>query len=478
MTSRLLIRKAFVITMDERLGDLRNADILVEDDRLAAVGPDLAVDDALTIDAAGMIALPGFVDTHRHTWQCLLRNTAVDWSLGQYFAGVRTVIGDHVTADDIYVANYGGAVEALDAGITTLYDWSHCNNTPEHADAGVQALFDAGLRAVYGYGNANREWIPVSDLPTDFDDIRRVRRRYFASEDQRVTMAFAARGPQYTTLPVAEADFRAGRELGLRITVHAGSGLWGTRRPVGALAERGLLYPETVYVHACTLADDELELIAGSGGFVSCSPEVELNMGHGWPATLRARRFGLAPTLSIDVTTSVGGDMFSAMRAMMAAARAQHNATLLEAREIADRPVVTSRDILRFATIEGARACGLADRTGSITPGKKADLVLISTDSPSMFPLNYPVGAVVEAGHPGRVDTVIVDGQVRKRRGCLVDIDLPSLAARMHAARDALFERAGIPSDGSWFPIPHIGGALDRPFDLAAVESPPRAGRT
>lgn len=457
---RLLISRAWALTMDPSLGDIRDCDILVEDGRIAAIGRDLGVTDTSVnvIDAGHMIAIPGFVDTHRHTWQSLLRNTAVDWSLGQYFAGVRTVMGDHFTADDVYVANYCGALEALDAGITTLYDWSHCNNTPDHADATVQGLIDAGLRAVYGYGNANREWIPVSDLPTDFADVARVRRRYFPGEDGLVTMAFAARGPQYTTLDVAEADFRAARDLGLRITVHAGSGLWGVGRPVARLAERGLLFPETVYVHACTLADDEFGLIADSGGFISCSPEVELNMGHGWPATLRALAAGLKPTLSIDVTTSIGGDMFNAMRAMMAAARAQVNARMLEERRILDRPAVTSRQILEFATIEGARACGLAHRVGSLTPGKQADIVLIDTDALNLFPVNNALGAVVEAAHAGNVDTVLVAGAMKKRHGRLVEIDMRATRRRMEAARDALFARAGVPSDGSWLPEPHRGG--------------------
>jgi cytosine/adenosine deaminase-related metal-dependent hydrolase len=227
---------------------------------------------------------------------------------------------------------------------------------------------------------------------------------------------------------------------------------------VGRLAERGLLYAETVYVHACTLADDELALIADSGGYISCSPEVELNMGHGWPSTLRALAAGLSPTISIDVTTSIGGDMFSAMRAMMGAARAQVNARMLDERRIADRPAVLSREILRFATIEGARACGLAHKVGSLTVGKRADIILLSTASPGMFPLNYPVGAVVEAGHPGLVDTVLVEGMIRKRHGRLIDIDLAALSARMGAARDGLFARAGIACDGSWFPTPHVGG--------------------
>lgn len=453
-----LLRNAMLISMDPIIGDQRGWDVLVDGEKIVDIAPRIDAPNAQAIDTGGMILLPGFVDTHRHTWQSLLRNSAVDWSLGQYLAGVRGVMGEVYTADDMYVANYCGALEALDSGITTLYDWSHNNNSPEHADAAVQALLDSGIRAVFGYGNANREWMPISELPTNFDDVRRVRLRYFSSGDSLVTMAFAARGPQYATLDVSETDFRTAHDLGLNITLHAGSGHWGFNRPVAQLQSRGLLYRDTVYVHCCTIADDELKMIADSGGHVATSPEVELNMGQGWPATLRALAAGLQPSISIDVTTSIGGDMFSAMRAMMASARASVNARALAERRILDRPAITSREVVGFATLAGARACALDHKTGSITVGKQADLVLLDTNSVGMMPMNYPVGAVVEAGHPGLVDSVMVAGRFVKRHGKLLGVDMAGLRRRVEAARDGLFARAGVPSDGSWFPAPHVGG--------------------
>src|SRR5690606_5018523 len=168
-----------------------------------------------TVEGPGMIAILGFVDARRHAWQSLLRSAGADWTLAQYFSGVRGVMGELYTPDDMYLANLLGALEALDAGITTLYDWSHNNNSHDHSDAAVGGLKDAGLRAVFGYGNANREWFPVSDRRTDFDDVRRVRETHFASDDGLVTMAFAARGPQFTPIEVTEEDFRKARALGL-----------------------------------------------------------------------------------------------------------------------------------------------------------------------------------------------------------------------------------------------------------------------
>ena len=225
--ARTLIRNATIITVDPKIGDLHRGDILIDGTKIAAVAPSIPADGAEIIDATNRIAIPGFIDTHRHTWESLLRAAGPDWSLGQYFTGVRVVMGGLYTPDDNYVANLLGAYEALDSGVTTLYDWSHNNNSPDHADAVVQGLKDSGIRAVFGYGNANAEWFPPNELPTNYADLRRVRKEHFSSDDGLVTMAFAARGPQFTTLDITESDFRTARDLGIRITVHVGDGLWG-----------------------------------------------------------------------------------------------------------------------------------------------------------------------------------------------------------------------------------------------------------
>jgi 5-methylthioadenosine/S-adenosylhomocysteine deaminase len=454
---RILIHGATILTLDPKIGDLRG-DILVEGSRIVAVAPSIPADDAEIIPAERMIALPGFVDSHRHTWQSLLRGAAIDWTLAQYFSGIRGVMGRLYTSDDMYVANHLGALEALDAGITTLYDWSHNNNTPDHADEAVRGLKDAGLRAVFGYGNANDEWIPPSTLPTNFSYVERVRRSHFSSDDQLVTMAFAARGPQFTTLDITADEFRRARDLGLRITVHVGDGLWGNTRPVLQLASRGLLGDDITYVHCNTLTDEDFRLIGDSGATASISPEVELQMGHGFLATLKLIDVGVRPSISIDIVTSIAGDMFGAMRMLLAGTRAVVNDEALRLRRIVDPLPLMSRDVLEFATIQGARACGLEALIGSLTPGKEADIVLLDTDSLNLMPLNNPHGVVVECAHAGNVDTVMVAGKIVKRDKCLLDVDLQHMRARVDAARDGLFRRANVPSDGSWLPRPFSEG--------------------
>jgi 5-methylthioadenosine/S-adenosylhomocysteine deaminase len=455
---RTIIRNAIVISMDPAIGEHLDADVLIDSAKIAAVAPNIGSVDAHEIDGRGAIVLPGFVDTHRHTWQCLLRNAAADWSLAQYFGGVRGVMGELYTPDDMYVANYLGALEALDGGITTLVDWSHNNNTPDHADMAIKGLQDSDIRAVYAYGNANREWFPVSDLPTNFDDVARVRKQHFSSDDGLVTMAFAARGPQFATLDQTERDFREARKLDLPITLHAGDGLWGLNHPVDQLNSRGLLGPRTTYVHCCTLSDHEFKLMADSGGTASLSAEVELNMGHGNPATLGCLKYGLRPSISIDICTSVGGDMFTQIRVLMAATRGVVNADALKEKKLLDPLPLTARDMLDFATLQGAKAANLDHRTGSLTPGKDADLIILNTDSLNMFPVNNPVGAVIEDAHIGNIDSVFVKGRAVKRHGKLVDVDVKALRRRVEASVDGLFARAGVKRDGNWLPNPYVGG--------------------
>ena len=151
-TERTWIRGGYVLSMDEELGDLPIGDVLVEGDRIVAVSEHLEVDDARVIDAQGHIVLPGFVDTHRHTWQTQMRGICADWTLNDYFLGIRLAISPAYSPEDVYVGNYVGALEALNAGVTTIVDFSHCNNSPEHADAAVEGLRTAGIRALHCYG--------------------------------------------------------------------------------------------------------------------------------------------------------------------------------------------------------------------------------------------------------------------------------------------------------------------------------------
>jgi cytosine/adenosine deaminase-related metal-dependent hydrolase len=449
-TPRYVVRGARVLSQDPGVADHRSADILIEDGVIAVVAPDLGEVDAEQVDGTDRIALPGFVDTHRHSWQSLIRHVSTDWTLAQYFSGVRGVLGKEYTPDDMYAANLIAMLDALDAGITTLVDWSHNNNTPEHADAAIQAVVDSGIRCVWAHGNANDEWLPVSDIPQS-RDVLRIAEQWFDGRHPLLTLALAPRGPQFATKEVTLQDFGLAHELGIPVTVHVGDGLWGKSRPVEWMRDNGLATDRVTYVHCNTLADDEYAIIKETGGAISVSPELEMHMGHGKLALLRGRDHGIPVSLSIDVCTSVGGDMFSAMRAALAGARYLENVAAVDAGASVPLPI-TAVEVLHFATQGGATAAWLGDRVGSLTPGKRADVVLVRTDVYGMQPLNYPAGAIVESGNPQLVDTVFVDGRIVKRDGHLVDHDFARVRALADGARDRLMARAGISDPGLWQP--------------------------
>jgi 5-methylthioadenosine/S-adenosylhomocysteine deaminase len=458
--SRLLIRSGTVLTLDPQLGDLSPGEILVEDGKIAAVGPDLGATDVEVMDLPESIALPGFVDTHRHTWQAVIRNVAADWTLGHYMTGIHNGLSQYFRPQDTYAGNLLGTLEALDSGITTLLDWSHNLATPEHADAAVEALIESGARCVFAHGGGAPQWRDPPSNVAHPEDAKRIKEQYFSSDDQLLTMALALRGPQFTTKDVTRGDYRLARELGCRITVHVGDGEWGKSRPVAWLRDEGLLSDVVTYVHCNTLADDELEMIGASGGSASVAADIELSMGHGWPATGRLLAAGIQPSLSIDVCTLNGGDMFGAMKATIAAERALRNAAAADAGTVVTTLAPSCRDVVEYATIAGARANGLDAITGSLTPGKQADIIVLRTDSAAMLPVNNPYGSIVYSAHPGVVDTVLVGGVAVKRNGRLV-ADLERVRRLAYDSRDYLFARGaddpaipGARTGGDWIPEP------------------------
>jgi 5-methylthioadenosine/S-adenosylhomocysteine deaminase len=432
---RLLLRGGHVLTMDPELGDVFAGDVLIEGDRIAAVGRSLEAGDAEVVDAADCIVIPGFVDSHRHTWETVIRGIAPDVSLAGYFEIVLDQLAPAYRPEDVYAGNYLGSLEAIDAGVTTLLDWSHISNTPEHADEAIRGLRDARLRAVYCYGNPNTslaDWWYTSSLEAP-EDIRRVRSQYFSSDGGLLTLAMGTRGPGFCTPEVVRHDWELARDVGAPISVHVGMGPHAGRfSMVSQLSELGLLGPDTTYVHCNYLSDGEFRLIAESGGKVSIAPSVEMVMGHGTPPTGKALAHGLRPSLSIDVVTTVPGDMFTQMRFVFAQARLLEHEAAFAAGNEEEPTLLTSREVLEFATIEGARVCGLDDRTGSLTPGKQADIVVLRCDQTNTYPIIDPVSTVVHQADTRNVDTVLVAGQPLKRDGKLVGADLR--AARDHAA--------------------------------------------
>jgi 5-methylthioadenosine/S-adenosylhomocysteine deaminase len=442
---RLLIRGTFVISMDPDVGDLLPGDILVEDDKIAAVDGALDVEDAEVVDATNTIAIPGFVDTHRHTWETVIRGVAPDVTLGEYFAIILDAFAPVYRPQEVGVSNYLGALEAVNSGITTLLDWSHINNTPEHADAGIDGLRRAGLRAVYCHGTPNTsiaEWWGESTREHP-EDVRRIRDQYFATDDGLMTLAMATRGPGFCTDEVVRHDWELARDIGAPISVHVNMGPQAGRfSMVKQLDRLALLGDDTTYIHCNYLSDEEIRLIAETGGKTSIAPLVEMQMGHGLPPTGRLLEAGIRPSLSIDVTTTVPGDLFTQMRIMHATDRVlEHERAFAEERDADVSKLITVRDVLEFATYQGARVCGLEDRTGSLTPGKQADIVLLKTDAINLFPVIDPISNVVLQADTSNVDTVMVAGRFLKRDGKLLAGDLRSARDEIAASLEYLMSK-------------------------------------
>jgi 5-methylthioadenosine/S-adenosylhomocysteine deaminase len=443
MVQRTLIQNASVISVDPAIGNVDNCDVLIEDTKIAEARQGISAEGATKIDGTGTIVMPGMVDTHRHIWQTTLRNIAADWTLSQYFAGVRGQLGEHYRAQDIYIGNLAGAYEALNAGVTTVLDWSHNINTPDHTDAAVESLKASGGRFVMCYGNSNEESLPVSNLPTS-EDVRRVKKQHFSTSDGLVQLGMALRGPQYATQSVTVDDWALARDLDALISVHVGDGAWGKGRPVAWLAERGLLGEDVICSHCNSLADDEFQMMADWGCSASMTPEIELQMGHGWPVTGRLLKVGMQPTIGIDIATCNSGHLFQVMRTVLLLERAWAHDRADRSGEAVDRLPVDTQDAIEIATINGAKALQLDHRIGSLTPGKDADIVMIRADNLEMAPLNNPVGAVVLAGHPGLVDSVWVAGRAVKREGKLIGVDERRIIQELTQSRDYVLSKAGV----------------------------------
>ena len=440
MGTKTLIRGGTVLSMDRAIGDLARGDVLIEDDKIVAVEPDISAD-ASVIDASGKIVIPGFVDSHRHAWETAIRGCAPNATLDDYFVEVLDTFAPAYRPEDVHASNVAGSLECLNAGITTLVDWSHINNTPEHPDAAIAGLQETGIRAMYAYGSANTSladyWFD-SKIAIPGDDVRRIRGTYFAADGGLLTMGLATRGPGFCQEDVVRSEWALARELGIPITVHVAMGrLAGRFGMIKQLSDYGLLGPDTTYIHCCHFSDEEWQLVKDSGGTISIAPQVETQMGHGWPPMLKSLQHGLRPSLSIDVVTTVPGDMFTQMRAAFAADRARVHEQAFEPNEQVPKDVLTAEQMLRAATLDGAYVAGVEDRTGSLTPGKQADVVMIDAKALNMAPVIDPIAAVVLCADVSNVEAVIVDGVVKKRDFRLV-ADVDKARADVEASRDYL----------------------------------------
>ncbi|MDJ0345408.1 amidohydrolase family protein [Streptomyces sp. H10-C2] len=477
---RALITGATVVTMDPALGILAPADVLIEGDVIRAVAPDLlsqgAAENAVVIDASGFILSPGFVDTHRHAWEAQLRRLMPDVNdLGEYVLTTLAGLAPVYRPQDVYVGTRLAALTAIDSGITCMLDFSHNSRTPAHsvqAVQAVQALMDTGIRGVHAsmgphFGGWDRQWP---------GDLTRLHAQYFTGDHPLLSLRLAA----LATDEIAGPDLaygpqlaRAARELGFGVSIDAVFGATASTAIVH-WAEEGLLTPQVTLIHCTGLAQQAWQAMANTGTTVSLAPtsEAQIGLDSAIPAIDEALSAGIRPGLGIDVEVALASDMFTQMRALHAIQRMRAVNAAYGTPDPGQPRRISTHDVLDFATLQGARTNGLGEVTGSLTPGKQADLLIIDAEDINTMPLNDAIGTVVLGSDPRNITAVFIAGQVRKWNGQVLGVDLPALAGRppIHATTCSTpGPRTGTETlDGRASAVTNLQRSTTRPFITAA----------
>jgi len=478
---RYVIRNGAVMTMDPSMpnkGEFPRADVLVEGKKIIAVGPNLQAGNAAEIDARGRIVMPGFIDTHHHQFETALRAWLADGVLiidgsgspsgsRTYFENILLRFAPVYRPQDVYISELFGGLAQLDDGVTTVHDVSQIHHSPQHSDAAIQALFDTGRRAAFGYFES-AGGVAGNQYP---QDAVRIKNQFFSSTDQLVTMIMG--GEVYLGPQVYQQSWTIGRQLGLQIAAHILSP-FGITPILDALAQNqggvgpggnppGTLGigPDNLFIHMTGQSDMGWQAVHDRGAQVSIAFPIEMNMRHGIPPIHKMQSFKdplFEPSLSTDVEVTMTADFFTQMRVAMNMQRMVVNQMILGQGNFyppnqwptptPDKPpLLITRDVLRYATMNGAKALRLDKKVGSLTPGKEADIIILDTTALNVAPLNHVPGVVVSLMERTNVETVIVAGKVRKWKGKLLNVNLNQLRQQLEASRDFIFNAAGIPQD-------------------------------
>jgi len=440
---RTLIKGGVVVTMDEAIGDFAVGDVLIEGGKILQVAASIDAPDAAVIDASGHIVVPGFIDTHHHQFETILRSALADAilindgrpeSANNYYESVLLKLSQVYRPEDVYINELFGSISHIDAGVTTAHDVSQIHHSPEHSDAAIAGLQAAGRRAVFGYFEG---WGDKTQYP---GDAARLRSQYFSSGDQLLSMFMG--GEIY--LPGYEKAWEVGRELALPIALHV-VGTFGMQPTFDALAAAGKFGPDCFFIHMTGMSETGWKAAADAGAHVSISGPIEMHMRHGMPPIQKILDLGLSASLSSDVECTLSADMFIQMRGVLTLQRMLANELALQGKDYPK--LMTSRDALKLATRGGAQGLKLDHVTGSLTPGKSADIVLLDANAINVAPLNNAVGAVVTLMDRSNVATVLCAGEVKKWRGAMVGYDIPKLRTELEVSRDYVFAKAGFARD-------------------------------
>jgi len=444
---RLLVKGGTVLSMDPDIGSLRQGDVLVEDGRIVVVAPAVEVEDCEVVDADGMVVMPSLVDAHRHLWYAGIRGGSMDAVLPDIVAAQWGKLGPAFTPGDVYAFTRAGIADCLDHGITTVFDWCHVINTPEHAEAAVEAHKNMPMRAVFGYGGSMDQKVREmegAEVTNDWSHAATLLRREFT--EQRLTMALALPGLDYASLETTTADVAEARHLGVPMSFHLGVPQGGPpKHSLRRMAEAGLLGPDMSFSHCCAVTDEEFEIAAAAGAKLMSCPVVDAATGMGAAPSGRMRRHGLRPCFAADSVVATSGDLFEEARVGLLLDRYEDSLATYAAGGAVETMTgrLTAREALDAVTTVAAGCCWLDAEVGSLSPGKQADLVLLRATDLNLWPLSNLESALVAGAHGGNVDTVLVAGRVVKRDGALVDVDTDGIRRELVQARDRLYAAAG-----------------------------------
>ncbi|ROU00123.1 amidohydrolase family protein [Histidinibacterium lentulum] len=433
----ILIRNGLVLTLAENSAPLPGHDIVVKDGRIERIAPDIdagAADEV--IDAGGMIVMPGLVNAHIHTWQTGLRGLALDWTATNYFRAMHAGLAGFFTPEDIHIANLVGALNQLNCGVTTIVDWHHNNPTPDHSDAAIDGLEDAGIRAMFLHGSAKPDPKPgqkhFSETPMNRAEVERLRQGRLSRDDALVTMGLAILGPQMSVEEVVLQDLGMAKDLDLVVSIHHSGAKMPAPEGYVRAAEAGLVDRRVNIVHGNELTDRDLGVLVDHGATFNVTAEVEMQMCYGDLLSGRLLERGVPFSIGTDIECAYGADMFACIRFTLQAERYQTSKRMLD--ETGERPhpqPITARQALGWATIEGARLARLERRTSTLEPGKAADLILLRANDLNIAGAFDPYRAVAGYANPGNVDTVMVQGRIHKRGGHMLRSDIPDLQERL-----------------------------------------------
>lgn len=441
---RYVIKGGAVLSMDPAVGDFETGDVLIEGKKIVAVGPNIDAGGAGVIEANGMVVMPGFIDTHHHQFETALRSFLADGLLFNdgkphgavnYFDFILGKFAGVYRPQDVYINELFGSLSQLDAGVTTVHDISQIHHSPEHSDAAIKGIAESGRRAAFGYFEGHG---PKTKYPTD---AKRIKTQYFSSDDQLMTMIMG--GEIY--LPGYEKAWVIGRELDIPIAAHIVGSL-GMQKTFASLVERKMLGADNLFIHMTAMPDSAWKAAKDAGAGVSIAAPIEMTMRHGMPPILKAMELGIKPSVSTDVECTMTADFFTQMRSIMTLQRMQVNEMAIAKQEKLPA-LLSTRDVIKYATIQGAKDLKIDKKTGSLTPGKEADIILLDATAINVAPLNHVPGAVVTLMERSNVDSVIVAGKVRKWKGNLLDADIPKLRKDLEASRDYLFDAAKVKRD-------------------------------